>query len=263
MSEALVPAGAGQTAITSTNATVAAKIAAMQQASKFTVELFTQIGGSSFRFLPQLRLYASNSKDVVMGKIGGSHYGIYRKKDQPLEDLSKETLVVPIAYRAKAMWLKAKPPISHFNSASEEYRKIVATQADKTQKETGAAHGPEFLVWIPKTASRDGLLATFFMGGESARNNSGAVQSFLPSSDGKFFPCVLFCSVIQKPEKNQVWIVPEARPSQQEVELPPEKTLDDALTFFLNPKDSEITSDEADDSATGGAVDPAKMNADR
>jgi hypothetical protein len=75
-------------------------------------DLLAVAGASGF--LPRLQLFGSSSDAVKEGKIGVAHWGVVRGKDQ-LEDLGKETDILVIAGRAKALDIGGEKVVTSYD----------------------------------------------------------------------------------------------------------------------------------------------------
>lgn len=227
MSSAIAPADEAGTSLVSAGA----EIAALQQNSMFGQDDFKGVAGAGVNFLPRLQLYTSNSDLVKSGKIPLTHYGVVKGKDT-LFDLGKTVVMIPLAWRAKAMDVKAEPnPLAYFDQKSPEFMKIVEiANADSNQ---GKMFGPEFLVWIDTHG-----YCTFFFGSKSARNVAPALKALLPKANGQLQVAAATSKYIEG--KEYKWHAPEISPSAQTLaSMPPPETIYPTVSEFLNPKASE------------------------
>jgi len=202
-------------------------ITALQAASKFTDDTFSEVGGTGANFLPRLQLFTSNSEQCKKGQIGVATYGLLIKDE--LTELGKDILAMPLAWRSKAMFVKSDPPVAYHNQASKEFQEI--KEKAKADSNSGNLFGPEYLVWL---GPQHGF-ATFYMASKTARNASGAVHALLPS-DGKFKVGVFSSEYIET--KDYGWHGPKCTLSTQTLELPPQAQMDAVVADFLNPRDS-------------------------
>jgi len=205
-------------------------VAALQKASSYDDTDFGGIAGSRAGFLPRLQLFTSNSEPVKKGEIGVAHYGIIKGKDT-LIDLGKSVVVIPLAWRAKAMFVKSDPVLAYHNPKSEQFQEI-KKKAD-ADSNSGNMYGPEFLLWHEE----HGYL-TFFMGSKTARNEAPAIRALLPTPDGRLRAAVLSATYIQTKEYS--WHGPKVVASSQSVTPPPADTLEVTISDFLNPTDSVV-----------------------
>lgn len=205
-------------------------IAALQASSDYgEVKDFAGLAGPGMNFLPRLQLFTSNSDEVKRGNIGVATYGLVTGKDQ-LKPLGKTVLVVPLAWRAKAMTVKdVEKPLAYHKPQSPEFKAIRA-KAD-ADSNSGNMYGPEYLMWIPGEG-----YVTFFMGSKTARNAATPVRALLPKPNGSLRAGILNSVFIEA--KGFSWHGPTISPSDQSFEGPPPETVLETITNFLNPVDS-------------------------
>jgi hypothetical protein len=216
-------------------------IAALQAASDFA-GAGAGLVGTGVAFLPYLQLYGSNSEEAKRGLIPIANYGTVEGKEAKLTDCGKTILVVPCAWRSKAMWFKApdgKPKAFH-NQQSEQFKKIrAAADADSN---SGNMYGPEYLFWFPAQKR----FVTFFMGSKTARNAAGAVHALLPRAGGGLKGGMLTGVLIDN--GTHTWHGPTISPSDQSFEMPDPTLLLQTVGEFLQPRDSVL--EEAAPAAT-------------
>lgn len=217
-------------------------VAALQAQSKFSDDMFGGISGKRFGFLPRLQLFTSNSEQCKQAKIPVAHYGIIKGKDE-LIPLGPNVIAIPIAWRAKAMFVKVKPPVAYHNAKSEEFQKI--KRAADADSNSGNMYGPEYLMWIPQHG-----FVTFFFGSKTARNEAPAMKALLPTAAGGNFRTAALSSTFIRTDEYS-WHGPKVSPSSQSIDEPDRDALDATLLEFLNPQDSVV--EEAPADATAGA----------
>ncbi len=213
-------------------------IASMQKAAGFD-EDFSGISGQRMSFLPRLQLFTSGSEAVKRGKISLARYGLIPSKDE-LVDLGPTVLVIPVAWRPKAMNMKVDPPLSFFKKNSPEFQEIKKT-ADE-QPLSGCMYGPEYLMWLNEHG-----FCTFFMGSKTARNEAPAVQALLPDKNNTLRVGLLSVEFIETTEYS--WHGARITLSAQSIKHPSPDELAAALGNFLNPRDSK-----KEEVATAGEV---------
>lgn len=216
---------AGETALA-----VGATVTALQAQSQFDDSMFGGISGSRGGFLPRLQLFTSNSEQCKRGQIPVANYGLIKGKDE-LIPLGKSVVGMPIAWRAKAMFVKSDPPLAYHNAKSPEFQAI--KQKADADSNSGNLYGPEFLVWL---GSEHGFV-TFFMGSKTARNEAPAVRALLPGADGRLRAANFNSQFIETKEYS--WHGPKIVASSQSIELPQPEVLEQAVADFLNPIDSK------------------------
>lgn len=207
-------------------------IAALQQQTAYTDDTFGGISGTRFNFHPRLQLFTSNSEQVKDGSVPLANFGLIVGKDAKPKVLGTSVPVVPLAWRAKAMFVKSDPPLTYHNPQSQEFKDIRAS-ADRDSN-SGNMYGPEFLMWIPSEKT----FATFFMGSKTARNEAPAIRSMLPTAEGRLRLGVLTAKFIKT--KDYSWHGPVFTPSAQSFEEPPVDVLEQTVADFLNPQDSVV-----------------------
>ncbi len=221
-------------------------IGALQATSEYgDPQGLAKIGAIGFSFLPRLQLFTSNSEECKTGAIKIAHYGIIKGQD-PVKELGKTVLIVPIAWRAKAMDVKSfDKPVAFHKPNSNEF-KAIRSRAD-ADGNSGCMYGPEFLVWVPS----EGCYATFLMGSKTARNAAPPVKALLPKPGGQLRAGILEAQYIEGTEFK--WHGPKIVPTEQSFEGPPAEGIMDVLTNFLNPIDSvPDNSEPAPADATSG-----------
>lgn len=201
-------------------------ISALQNASAYA-EANKELYGSRTAFLPRLQLFGSTSEAVKEGKIPIAHYGIIKGKDDPI-DLGISVLIIPLAWRAKAMDVKVDPPMAYHKPDSPEFQEI-KKRADNEQN-SGCMYGPEFLVWMAEHG-----YVTFFFGSKTARNEAPAIRALLPK--GPVLNTAVCTAHLIKTEQYS-WHGIKATASAQQIDQPPTETIITTITDFLNPKDS-------------------------
>lgn len=187
---------------------------------------------TSSKFLPRLQLFTSNSEAVQMGQIPLAHYGLVKGKNS-ITDLGKTVLVMPLAWRPKAIDSKANPVVAYHKADDERFKEIV--KRANANPNSGCLYGPEFLVWLPEKG-----FVTFLMGSKSARNEAAAVRACMNKA------MVLSANLIQT--KDYRWHAPKAEMALQGIEAPPEDRKDEAILEFLNPED--VIAEEAKQDGT-------------
>lgn len=201
-------------------------VAALQAQSQFALDNFAGIAGNRGSFLPRLQLFTASSDEVKEGKIGVAVYGVVKGED--LIEVGKLVPAIPIAYRAKAMNLRADPPQAYHNQNSEEFKDFMRRSADAN---SGYVYGPEFLLWM---GDPHGFVTMFFMS-KTARNTAPDLRALLPGADGRLRVAVLGAKLIENDDYK--WHGPTVMPSSQTLPLPPDDLLEMTVRTFLAPKD--------------------------
>lgn len=201
-------------------------VAALQAQSQFALDDFQGIAGNRGSFLPRLQLFTASSDEVKEGKIGVAVYGVVKGED--LIEVGKNVPVMPVAYRAKAMNLRADPPQAYHNQKSPEFQDFMRRSADAN---SGYVYGPEFLLWM---GDPHGFVSMFFMS-KTARNAAPDLRALLPGADGRLRVAVLSAVLIENDDYK--WHGPKIMPSQQSLAPPPDDLLELTVKTFLTPKD--------------------------
>lgn len=202
-------------------------VAALQAQSNFTLDEFQGVAGNRGSFLPRLQLFTASSNEVKEGKIGVAVYGVVKGAD--LIEVGKNVPVIPIAYRSKAMNLKADPPQAYHNQKSPEFKDFMDRAADAN---SGYVFGPEFLLWM---GDPHGFVTMFFMS-KTARNSSPDLRALMPTpTDSRLRVALLSAKLIENDDYK--WHGPTIMPSSQSMQLPPDDLLEMTLRTFLTPKD--------------------------
>jgi hypothetical protein len=201
-------------------------VAALQAESQYGMDLFGGVSGNRGSFLPRLQLFSASSNEVKEGKIGVATYGVV--KGDEIVEVGKNVAVCPVAWRAKAMNLKADPPQAYHNQKSPEFQDFQKRAADPN---SGYVFGPEFLCWM---GDPHGFVTFFFMS-VTARNSSPDLRALLPGPDGRLRVALLSAHLIDNGEHK--WHGPKIMPSAQTLPLPADDILELTVKTFLTPKD--------------------------
>lgn len=180
-------------------------------------DLLAVAGASGF--LPRLQLFGSSSDAVKEGKIGVAHWGVVRGKDQ-LEDLGKETDILVIAGRAKALDIAQDTAVTSYDRNSDTFKDIASRSSAQGSK---CMFGPEFLVYIPASKT----YATLFLCSPTARRETRPLHSRL----GKAATCK--SHLIEG--KKFKWHGPVFVPCTTPFDIPPVDEITAEATKFLSP----------------------------
>lgn len=203
----------------------------MQKASEFQDDKYlASLMGNRGSYLPYLQLFWAQTEQVKTGKMDMNVWGLCKGQDE-IKSLGKNVLVVPLAFRFKAMYFKSTPPLSYFNPRSQEFMDF-RRQAD-ADSNSGYGYGPEFLLWIPGEG-----YATLFMSSKTSRNEAPAVKVLLPKADGSLQAGLLGSIYIKDEKHNRSWQGPKIALSDQTFSSPPSDTLMEVMKTFLKPIDS-------------------------
>lgn len=181
-------------------------------------------------YLPRVQFMTSNSDKCKSGKFPINHYALVRGKDY--QDLGDELDVLVVEWRPKAIEM-GDSIITSFNPKSEEFARIQAKAGDTN---SGCMYGPEFLVYIPSVKE----WATLFMGSKSSRNESGNMRTRLQKA-----------ATLKGQElsnKNFTWYSISVVACSTPFSLPNTEEIVEQRNKFLNPSESEITTDSEESS---------------
>lgn len=213
---------------TTTGGALAMPNVAALQAAAYAKEDMAGLFGTRTAFLPRLQLMTSNSDPVKEGRFPLAHYAVVKGKED-LTNAGQVVLVIPLAWRAKAMFVKVDPPVSYHKQSSPEFQDI-KNKAD-ADPNSGNLYGPEFLIWMPPY----GYL-TFFFANKSARNEAPNLHALLPGIDGSLKVASVSAQFIKNDQYK--WHSPKVVASDQSLESPPTETLELTIKDFLSPRDS-------------------------
>jgi hypothetical protein len=141
----------------------------LQTADQLGGELDTLTKTSDF--LPQVRVYGSETNLVKEGKFPMGHLGLYFTSNNVV-DLGTGFDCIVCAARPRASIVTGDQPISFYKFESNEFQDVLARAK---AKEAGYLAGLEYLLWIPKV-SQYGL---FLMGNTTLRRESANVKALL------------------------------------------------------------------------------------
>lgn len=179
---------------------------------------------SSGGFLPRLQLMGSSSNAVKESKINQGHYALIKGKDQII-DLTKETNVVVLAWRPKALEITTESVLSVYNPKSADFDRI----AQKSEEpDSGCMYGPEFLVWVPSEKT----FATYFMSSKTSRREAPQLKGQLGKA------ATLKAQLIRA--KKYAWHGPVVTPCSAPIDpLPNMDAAQDEVNKFNNPPENE------------------------
>lgn len=178
---------------------------------------------SSNAFLPRLQLMGSSSTAVKEGKISQGHYGLVRGKDQ-VEDLTKETNVIVLSWRPKALEIKESSVVSVYDPKSPEFKRITEKSEEP---DSGCMFGPEFLVWVPSHRT----FATVYMSSKTARREAPVVRGLMGKA------ATLKAQLIKA--KKFAWHGMVVTPCSQPLDLPDLAQAKEETAKFNNPPSEE------------------------
>lgn len=129
----------------------------------------------SANWLPRFILLNSNSKFCKdPWGFESCHWYILKQTKEACVDCGKSPIIVPVAYRLKAVEEKLTKEgakwINYYDPKSADFQRVMAEANVKGA--TGYFYGPEFLVWVDGAGPDGGMWAHLMCGSKSSRNNS-------------------------------------------------------------------------------------------
>ena len=195
-------------------------------------------------FLPQLRVYGSESKVVKQQKFPMGHLGLYVSQDKII-DLGEQSDVLVIDWRPKTCLVTGDTPVSFFGRFVEEKwvlsDNFINFQAKAMSKVDGYLAGLEYLIWVPSVS----LFATFLMGNPTLRRESPNVKALTRQG------CTLKVKFIDPTGSSYSWHGAAAFPCTTPMDLPGDEAIAEEIIKFRSPLDSEI--EIVDDAKDGGS----------
>ncbi len=173
-------------------------------------------------FLPRLMLMSGNSTMVKEDKIGSGRWGLVQGKE--VLDLTKETNVVVLGWRPKALKITDDEVVSIYDQKHPEFTKI-AEQSEV--KDSGCMYGAEFLVWIPSVKQ----FASYYMSSKTSRREAGPLKALMGAG------ATLKIQLIKN--KKFSWHGPVITACTAPMDLPIMEDIQKEVTKFNNPPAEE------------------------
>ena len=190
-------------------------------------------------FLPQIRIYGSESTIVKEGKFPMGHMGMYFAQDNVV-DLNDAFDSLVVDWRPRVSIVTGDQPISYYGKFDGDWtfsKEFNMVKEKAMNKEQGYLCGLEYLLWVP-TIEKFGL---FLMGNPTLRREYSNVKALV----GK---AATFKVKLIKTTKF-TWHVVQVFPFQTPFDLPDEGALVTEVQKFREPKDSDLElSDDSQDS---------------
>lgn len=193
-------------------------------------------------FLPSLKLYTSATDEAKEGKIPVLSYGITKKKGDPIVDLGKEPVVIPITYHFKALRKAPDGTYLMFHDHTSDAFKEVQKLSEV--KDSGCMWGPEVLLFVP--GQSEFKYVSWFLMAMTTRPAAAEAMSFAGRP-------VRLGSEKRENKKKQVWFVPSIKPASESVEAPDPGEMEAAAVSFNNVRDSQVVIAPTDEAATEAA----------
>jgi len=178
-------------------------------------------------YLPYMQAMGSNSPEVQRGDMPMGVFALAKGKTKI--NLGKAVIAMLLSWRPKAMQFKPDV-LSYFNPNTDEFKKLIV-QSDVPN--SGAAYGPEFLMWLPEYNE----FTTMFFGNPTGRQESPNMIAALDS--GNLF-ARLNCELIEyKKQKKSYHGTRYYKYDVPVTNLPPNDQLADILNGFNNPPETD------------------------
>lgn len=131
--------------------------------------------------MPNLKLYPASGKIVARNPERMGKFGLNRGGDDH-EMLGDQILVIPVAYRQKAVDFRKDPTVVHFNENDPEFIETVEYAEDFKAKNTNslgckAMYGSEFLLILLKGDKWTPTI--FYLCSPTLRGQGDAVKTFM------------------------------------------------------------------------------------
>ncbi len=175
-------------------------------------------------FMPQVRLYGSETALVKEGKFPMGHLGLYHSATQ-ITDLGAAFNCLVVFARPRASVVVGEQPISYYQFTSAQFQEVLQKAQEGI---AGYLAGLEYLLWIP-SVSKFGL---FLMGNKTLRRESANLKALI----GRAATVEVKLIKTAKYTWHGVTVYPCSTP----FDLPDLEELQARVEDFKNPKESEI-----------------------
>jgi hypothetical protein len=220
----------------------------LAQQTRFQESDFDSIA-KTYNFLPYIKLWSSNAKEVQRGQIQAGDFGLQKNKENI--PLGKSVNVFVAAWRPKAMVIPDGEGdiLSYFNVKSDEFKRVVEIAAQGSNN--GHLYGPEYLLWLP-----DHGFCTFFCSSKTSRNEAGNIKALMHKHG------VLTAQLIENDKYS--WHGPKMLASAQNWGYPDQEETQRVMGMFLNPRDSVVETATPEEQAKAGmTTQPGEAPRDR
>ena len=194
-------------------------------------------------FLPQIRVYGSESTIVKEAKFPMGHIGMYFAQDN-IVDLNDAFDCLVIDWRPRVSIVMGDQPISYYGKFNEELKdwefskEFTMVQEKAMNKEQGYLAGLEYLLWVP-SAEKFGL---FLMGNPTLRRESSNLKALTGRA------ATIKVKLIKTTK--YTWHGVQVFPCSTPFDLPDEESVILEVQKFREPKDSEM---ELSDGSSGSS----------
>lgn len=184
-------------------------------------------------FLPQLRVYGSESDIVKEQKFPMGHLGLYISADNVL-DLDEQIDCLAFTYRPRASIITGDTPISFYSIESKEFTDI-KDRAMK-DKERGCLVGLEYLIYIPSIE----LFGLFLMGNPTLRRESVNLKALVDNAAGENSIASATIKVKLIKTSKFMWHGVTIFNCSTPLDWPEGSDLKEKIANFKNPRESEV-----------------------
>lgn len=192
-------------------------------------------------YLPQVRVYGSESSIVKEGKFPMGHLGLYFSAEN-IVDMGDQFDCAVCFYRPRASLVVGDQPISFYGNFTDnawvcDSNEFQTFFAKAKAKEQGYLAGLEYLLWLPEV-ERFGL---FFMGNPTLRRESALMKAMLGKA------ATVKIKLIKT--KKFVWHGVSVLKCTTPFDLPDKDALLEEVDKFKNPANSQVELADDSDSA--------------
>ena len=198
-------------------------------------------------YLPQIRVYGSESTIVKEGVFPMGHLGLYISADK-IVDLGTEVEAVVIDWRPRAAIVSGDSPVSFFGKYNEETKtwefskEFTEIKDQAMSKVKGYLVGLEYLLYLPEYQR----LCLFFMGSVTLRRESANMKAIL-EQDKPVNEKVALIKIKLIKTSQYTWHGVTVTPSSTPVVIEDRQEILEGMGKFRNPKDSGVElADEGD-----------------
>lgn len=175
-------------------------------------------------YLPQIRVYGSESGLVKEGKFPMGHFGLYHSATQ-IVDLGTVFNCINIYARPRASVVMGEQPISYYKFESVEFQELLVKAQDGV---AGYLAGLEYLLWLPSVKT----FSLFLMGNKTLRRESANMKALIGRAATAEIKLIKTAKYI--------WHGCNIYPCSTPFDLPDLEEMQLQVEAFKNPKDSEI-----------------------
>lgn len=197
---------------------------------------------ASRSFLPSVKMYSSASELCKEGKFPIRHWGLQKTKKDPIIDLGKEPIVIPLSYRFKAIFKDGNNYLAYHNINSPEF-KNVQDVCNKIKQNCPHMWGPEILLFMP--GQDEMKYAIYFPMAPTHRGVANDIIALARKG------CQLYTEMAESSKTGNKWAVPKCRKASDPADQPDWEEAARIANDFNNPVDSNMTiAEEAPEAAS-------------